>query len=116
MASIDVDRSQPVLRCEVRPERERVRVLAEGELDFASVETLRRCVDELLDVGFAQVVIDVTGLSFVDSAGFRLLSELTQRALSHGQKVTVHHPSPGLERLAELLRDHGHLAVDAAPR
>jgi len=115
MVSIDVEGahgSQPALRCDVRPERERVRVIAEGELDFASADTLRSCVDELLEVGFGQVVIDVTALSFVDSSGFRLLNELTERALSHGQTVTVRHPSPGLERLAELLHDFGHLDVE----
>jgi len=44
-----------------------------GELDIGSVEVVRACFDEVIDRRPARVVVDLAGLSFMDSTGISLL-------------------------------------------
>ena len=44
-------------------------VVPTGELDIASVGELRERIDELITAGFADLVIDLPKLRFIDSAG-----------------------------------------------
>jgi anti-sigma B factor antagonist len=63
-------------RCEVTPERDRVRIGLSGELDMESVEQVRGAVTELLRSGFDRFVVDLSELSFIDSSGLSLMLEL----------------------------------------
>jgi anti-anti-sigma factor len=54
---------------ELVPERETLVVAAHGELDIAAVPELHAALDEARSAGFEQVVLDLTGLTFIDSAG-----------------------------------------------
>ena len=49
-----------------------------GELDIATVERLRAALDEFGAPG--RLVLDLRGLSFIDSTGLHLLTELHERA------------------------------------
>jgi hypothetical protein len=59
----------PEFFCDVRPDRERVVVRVGGGFDLAVAPHVAATVDELLDAGFARIVIDLRELSFLDSAG-----------------------------------------------
>ena len=63
---------------DVLPEREVVRVCPHGEVDLDTAETVRERVEELTSVGFARVVLDLRGVTFLDSTGLRLVLELTK--------------------------------------
>jgi anti-sigma B factor antagonist len=69
--------------------REEVRLQAIGELDLAAAPALNEQVDELLDAGFRQVVIDLRRLTFVDLAGVRLLLKLAQDATDDGWRLSM---------------------------
>src|SRR4051794_8096219 len=58
---------------EVRPARERVVVAPRGELDLATTEGLEAEIDGLVNAGFAEIVLDLRGLSFIDSTGLCLV-------------------------------------------
>jgi anti-anti-sigma factor len=73
------------LRIEVRPHRETIVVAAEGELDLGSADQLRTQLLELLGAGFQRVVLDLRGVSFVDSTGLRTI--LDAEAASRGTGV-----------------------------
>jgi anti-sigma B factor antagonist len=83
-----------------------------GELDFASVETLSAALgaaiaDTLraaLD-GFergARLVLDLRGLSFMDSAGVHLLVALDRRAKREGFDLTLVAPAAPIDRAIQL--------------
>src|SRR3954465_599241 len=59
----------PEFFCDVQPDRERVIVALGGELDLAAAPQLAATVDELLDVGFGRIVVDLRPLTFLDSGG-----------------------------------------------
>jgi anti-anti-sigma factor len=70
-----------------------------GELDLATVETLRsaldaavaetlRCALDGMEHG-ARLVLDLRGLSFIDSTGLHLLVALTERARRDGLQLKL---------------------------
>lgn len=58
---------------DVKPDRERVVVALTGELDLSTVPQAQAALEELLGVGFPHVTVDLRRLTFIDSAGLRLL-------------------------------------------
>jgi anti-sigma B factor antagonist len=55
-----------------------------GELDVISADDLRAALGELLEEGRTRLIIDVTGLTFCDSMGLRLLLEFLDRSTKSG--------------------------------
>lgn len=77
------------LRVYIAPDRERVTVRAVGEIDLASVAQLEEPLLELLDGGFAQVVLDLQDVTFMDSSGVRVLITAHQRAKDHSAGLSI---------------------------
>jgi anti-sigma B factor antagonist len=84
-----------------------------GELDLFTVQTLRSTVDAAIsetlgavrDDGMettARVVLDLRGLSFIDSTGLRLLVTLDQRAAREGFLLTLVAPAAPVDRTIRL--------------
>ena len=59
-----------------------------GELDMASAPELAHALLSLPDPGPAEVVVDFSDLSFVDSSGIAVLIEAQHRLAEGGQKGT----------------------------
>jgi anti-sigma B factor antagonist len=55
-------------------------VALDGELDISTAPQLAARIDELLGAGLRHLVVDVSGLTFVDVAGLRALSALRTQA------------------------------------
>ncbi|MEA2168292.1 MAG: anti-sigma factor antagonist [Solirubrobacteraceae bacterium] len=54
-------------------------VTADGELDMASAPQLETEIDACLSGGSATIVLDLTGLTFIDSAGLALMVRTDRR-------------------------------------
>ncbi len=63
-----------------------------GELDVATVQTLRAILEEIKSAG--RLVLDLRGLSFIDSSGLHLLVALHQRAQRDGFQLALVAPAP----------------------
>jgi anti-sigma B factor antagonist len=63
----------------IQPDRDRVIVAPCGELDIATVDRVRAEIAEIVAAGFGSVVLDLRGLSFIDSTGLRLIVEQAGR-------------------------------------
>ena len=70
----------PEFRLTVRPVGERIVVIPVGELDLVTAGALENAVTGLLERGSADVVVDLRGLSFIDSTGIRALLSCHGRA------------------------------------
>jgi anti-sigma B factor antagonist len=81
------------------------RVTAVGELDLATVEGLQQVLLEIDDG--AEIVLDLSGLSFIDSTGLRLVLDLNERYGGEADRLRVIAGSPAVERLLDIvgLRD-----------
>jgi anti-sigma B factor antagonist len=67
-----------------------------GELDVASVETLRAALDGIESA--RHLVLDLRGLFFMDSTGLHLLMALHQRAQRDGFQLTLLAPAAPVDR------------------
>ena len=99
--TVEVQRTEPVTV--VRPR---------GELDMATVETLRTTLDVAIaespgaaldgfDTG-AHLVLDLRRLSFIDSTGLHLLIALDERAKRDGFLLTLIAPAAPVDRAIHL--------------
>ena len=88
-----------------------------GELDLATVDTLRAALDDIKST--ERLVLDLRGLSFLDSTGLRLLVTFHRRAQRDGLQLTVVAPAPPVDRAIQLCGLDQELpfvaAVDAEP-
>ena len=83
-----------------------------GELDLATVDTLRSALDaaiaETLSAALdgmekgARLVLDLRGLSFIDSTGLHLLVALDQRAQRDGFQLTLLAPAAPIDRAIQI--------------
>jgi anti-sigma B factor antagonist len=65
---------------EVEPDRDRVILIPEGELDLATVDRLGAAIDGLVDAGFETLVLDLRRLTFMDSTGLCLILRQSRRS------------------------------------
>jgi anti-sigma B factor antagonist len=92
----------PRFECLVEPDRDRVLVRPKGELDMATVPEVDRQIEEVTSNGFKQVVLDLSGLTFLDSTGLRLLIKWTQRCRQDGIDFSVLPGGPQVDRVLEI--------------
>jgi anti-sigma B factor antagonist len=64
---------------DVRPDRERVIVAPHGELDMAHLDEVEDAIDDLTAAGFHDIVLDLRGLTFLDSTGLCCILRQVQR-------------------------------------
>jgi anti-sigma B factor antagonist len=86
---------------ETRPDRERVIVAPCGELDMVTVEQVGVELDELVRVGFTDLVLDLRGLTFMDVSGLRFVADQARR---EDATVELIDGRPAVSRLFDLAR------------
>ena len=95
----------PRFGLEVRPDRARAVLAVSGELDIATAPALREALDELWQLGWSDVAIDASGISFIDSTGLGMLLSLSRAAVAaEGRRLTIARSCPALERLIAVSR------------
>ena len=83
-----------------------------GELDLASAETLRSTLDTAIAVNLSaapdgvqdrpELVLDLRGLTFIDSTGLHLLVALDRRARREGFRLALVAPAAPIDRPIQL--------------
>jgi anti-anti-sigma factor len=104
------------LRCEVARNGHRAWVQPHGELDLDSVHRVEAALAELREEGCPEVVLDLRGLTFMDSTGLRLVIRWDTTARADGFRFAI---VPGAETVQRVFRLTGmdeHLTVADAPR
>jgi anti-sigma B factor antagonist len=83
------------------PDESAVHLVFEGDLDVESAPVLLQYLQDATSPGFrVDICLDVSGLSFIDSAGLSILVLMQKRARASGTTFTLSSPS---ERLLEVL-------------
>ncbi len=81
-----------------------------GELDLASVPRLTELLEE---VAAPTVIVDMSGLAFIDSSGVAALVRAQQQMGEGGQTLTLTRPSRTVARIFEILGISFLLEIDA---
>jgi anti-sigma B factor antagonist len=74
-----------------------------GELDASSAPELDRVLGELAGQGHPRIVLDLSGLSFVDSAGVSVLIRGKHDAEERGYALVLSRPTPQVQGVFALL-------------
>jgi anti-sigma B factor antagonist len=100
-------------RCTVHPDTDSAVVAPEGELDLATAPVLDAELCRLRDAGVAKLVVDLRGLTFIDSTGVHLLLRWATWAARDGRAFSL---VPGSERIQMVLAMTGVVDMLAVTR
>lgn len=78
-----------------------LRVVAQGELDAASAASLAGALSEATGSG-SGIALDLSGVSFIDSSGLRVIAAEVQRSEASGTAFTVSAASDAVRRIFEM--------------
>jgi anti-sigma B factor antagonist len=77
------------LRIEVTDGARSARIALHGEFDIASADDAGRALQELLRRDLDAVIIDLSGLDFMDSTGVKFLVDGREAARARGVRLTL---------------------------
>lgn len=78
------------------------RVEVAGEIDSATSPRLAAAIDEAMKANTRRIEIDASRVTFIDSAGLRVLVAAQRAAEEDGRRVVIVSPSETTERLLEI--------------
>ena len=84
-----------------------VAVVAVGELDLASADSLGDQFREVGAAGAVRIVLDLRQVVFIDSTGLRMLLSLRNDAKRNEHGLTLVPPTPAARRIFEITGTHG---------
>jgi anti-sigma B factor antagonist len=102
------DTTEP-FSCAVIPRRQAVHVCPAGELDLSTVPELDARLAEVHLAGFDTVVLDLSGVTFLDSCGVHLVMRWVRRSADERFEFAVIVGSDVVERVLELTGVKPHL-------
>ncbi len=103
------------LRCDIARNGQTVWVQPHGELDLDSVHRVEVALEELRAEGCDDVVLDLRGLTFMDSTGLRLVIRWDTAARADGFRFAVVPGEEVVQRVFRLTGMDGHLTVADPP-
>jgi anti-sigma B factor antagonist len=84
----------------------------EGELDLASAPLLSDLIDMGLDVGKPMVVLEMSGITFMDSQGLKTLMLAEKRARESGISLVLRSPTTRVRDLLMLTGVESMFSID----
>lgn len=103
------------LRIATRRGADRLILELEGELDMVTSPLLQNALSSAELDGEDAVVIDLQGISFMDSTGLKALFAVRNAVEERGHRFAVTPGSPQVQRLLALTRLDEHLRTIDAP-
>jgi anti-sigma B factor antagonist len=102
LASLPRVREEGILTIETHRDGNQVVVRADGELDIASSKGFEDELHRAIDSDASTVVLDLSGLSFIDSTGLRALVAVSAHSHNHGDRLRILRGPEAVERVLEV--------------
>ncbi len=94
-----------------------VTALVSGEIDFAAAEPMRRRIAEALGaLRSRELIVDLSGVEFMDSSGLRALLQLRGQLRGEGGRMVIAAPTETVRGVLELTGVQRCLQVAQTPR
>jgi anti-anti-sigma factor len=97
------------IRCERRGSAYHVE--PRGELDIATAEQLEQELRTAEESDAETIVLDLSGLEFMDSTGLRVVLDINERCGGDGGRLRVIAGAPAVERLLDIVGLRGRLPL-----
>jgi anti-anti-sigma factor len=88
--------------CQVQSEGETAVVAPRGEMDMATVGAVEQELRRVRAQGFQHIVLDLTGITFMDSTGLHLTARWTNEASGDGFVFELERGPATVQRVFEL--------------
>jgi anti-anti-sigma factor len=88
--------------CQVTHESDHAVVAPRGELDMATIGAVEHELRRLTEAGCRLIVLDLAGLSFMDSSGLNLVARWTAEASRDGFDFELEPGPPAVQRVFEI--------------
>jgi anti-sigma B factor antagonist len=88
--------------CQVTTDGDEATVAPRGELDMASVGALDQELRRVRESGVRAIVLDLGGLTFMDSSGLHLVVRWTGEAAKDGFMLELEPGPPAVQRIFSL--------------
>lgn len=105
---------EPLLTVAVRSIGRRSVVDVRGEIDVSTGPELAAALDRTLAAGAAQIWVDLTETTFMDSTGLHVLGELRDRVVELNRRLAVICPDGPVRRALEVSGLAGMLPLHAS--
>jgi anti-sigma B factor antagonist len=89
-------------RCDVARDGDVVRITLEGELDIATSPAVEGVLREPCDDGIRRRVLDLSGLTFMDSSGLRTILSAQASSRRDGWALALVPGPPAVQRIFEI--------------
>lgn len=86
-----------------------------GECDLAQRDKLRRVIDDVFGSNPECVILDLSGLSFIDSTGIQAVLDVSKQADRKGVRLSICHGPPSVQRVFEVCGLTGRLPFVSDP-
>lgn len=90
------------LQIDAEPVARGVRIRLRGDVDLANVGDIQAKIDECLAAGCQHVVLDLRGVTFLDSTGVHLVLDTDATARAAGWQLLLIEGPPAVQRVFEL--------------
>ncbi|HUS62427.1 MAG TPA: STAS domain-containing protein [Acidimicrobiales bacterium] len=77
-------------------------LLVRGEIDLQTGPALQQALDEVIRSGTGDVVVDLSGVEFMDSAGLNVLVRAVKQLIEQDRCLVLHAPTPAVRRILTL--------------
>jgi anti-anti-sigma factor len=81
---------------------DRIRLAAVGEVDLSTSDQLRTALLTALGKAKSGVVLDLSGVSFLDSTGIGALVHAHNQAVMQGRELAIVDPQPTVRRVLDI--------------
>lgn len=105
-----------MLNLEHSRDNDKARIAASGELDIYSAPKLSDVIDAYVDAGATEVVLDLSGITFLDSTGLSAFLAAHQRLESQGGKLVLEGPGAQITRMFDLTGLTEHFVIKLPKR
>ena len=78
-----------ILEVETKDRDDGVQLALKGELDLSTIEKVEQELSRAEEGGHRLIVLDLSGLTFLDSTGLRTIVTADQRARRSGRRIVI---------------------------
>jgi anti-anti-sigma factor len=96
------DPGPATIRIEMQSEADSLRIMLDGELDMATVDSFRTFLNDLHYEPGVHVVFDIGALTFMDSSGLNAIMEALRKLRLIGGDMAIVKPTPAVQRLLDI--------------
>lgn len=94
------------METEIRHENSITIVAIKGSVDALTAAELTKTINQQIEDNHANLVIDLTGLEFMSSAGLRSLLGAVKETRSHGGDLRIVSTNPGIDKVLKMSGFH----------